>query len=208
MQHEQQPCCGWCNDVHNITTITMRACIASTPVLTVERERMPPFLFWLDHMIERCKEVVRGAHEAIVQLFCAPGTTAPHRLVHVSLLTKSLRRIAPGVLNVLGMKFGSQLELYAIPEWQDKYLRYNNLKRFLSRRKSEMKSKGSTMRSLLSTMGHLDEFASELAQKSVSLEPKPVDLESAGGSLCVLALHVQRLLSYMRRFWRRSIPNF
>lgn len=37
------------------------------------------------------------------------------------------------------MKFGIQLELYAIPEWQEQYIRYNVLKRFLSRRLTEIK---------------------------------------------------------------------
>lgn len=32
------------------------------------------------------------------------------------------------------MKFGAQLDLYAVPEWRDKYIAYNVLKRFLTRR--------------------------------------------------------------------------
>eukprot|EP01056_Protomagalhaensia_sp_Gyna25_P001968 Protomagalhaensia_sp_Gyna_25__1967@NODE_204_length_4418_cov_135_785111_g158_i0_p1_GENE_NODE_204_length_4418_cov_135_785111_g158_i0NODE_204_length_4418_cov_135_785111_g158_i0_p1_ORF_typecomplete_len848_score134_12EXS/PF03124_14/1_3e68SPX/PF03105_19/5_6e23XdhC_C/PF13478_6/0_46CorA/PF01544_18/0_43CorA/PF01544_18/7_8e02_NODE_204_length_4418_cov_135_785111_g158_i011493692 len=36
------------------------------------------------------------------------------------------------------MKFGVKLETYAVPEWSDKYLRYNDLKAFLKKRKRKL----------------------------------------------------------------------
>lgn len=47
------------------------------------------------------------------------------------------------------MKFGAQLELYAVPEWQEQYIRYNALKRFISRKLAEQ-SKPSVVSQLAS----------------------------------------------------------
>lgn len=54
------------------------------------------------------------------------------------------------------MKFGAQLELYAIPEWHEKYIRYNTLKRFISQKLADLKpSSGFSRIASLSRRGSL-----------------------------------------------------
>eukprot|EP01053_Blabericola_migrator_P008731 Blabericola_migrator_1__8730@NODE_45_length_16846_cov_82_345015_g41_i0_p5_GENE_NODE_45_length_16846_cov_82_345015_g41_i0NODE_45_length_16846_cov_82_345015_g41_i0_p5_ORF_typecomplete_len364_score82_70SPX/PF03105_19/5_8e24EXS/PF03124_14/1_4e09SAP30_Sin3_bdg/PF13867_6/1_8e04SAP30_Sin3_bdg/PF13867_6/0_39CorA/PF01544_18/0_75CorA/PF01544_18/5_6e02_NODE_45_length_16846_cov_82_345015_g41_i055336624 len=48
------------------------------------------------------------------------------------------------------MKFGVKLETYAVPEWSDKYIRYNDLKAFIKKRKKKLQHQASVPLSFMS----------------------------------------------------------